>query len=299
MSRALPQDRSGTHGRSFAEALGLNIPQPYPMEFPRILDFINIMSLQSQVDPMQEVFSFAGNVSVKMGKIDAKEVIQDKDHLITIRQSPSNRLHSAVKYGNMDNTTLTTQKELWEEVQEMVGLEPETTTVPELSIRMRGMRSPVPKLLMDEPRLDGMDSIYQIQGSRGNYVKSYRERFGLYQLSNPTSMIRNELTERGLWTGQDARRLSSILRTESIIAGSDDTFERKGWEDLFQMPTSIVRSLRPHRFPPLAGQLNRELAAGKWHQDVGIPSKLTGRIDSLKMQAVVYLLAKRHKVVVI
>ena len=84
------------------------------MNFPRTLDFINVMSLQSQVDPAQELFSFAGNVSVKMGKIDAKEVIQDKDHLITIRQSPSNRLHSAVKYGNMGNTALTTQEEIGE-----------------------------------------------------------------------------------------------------------------------------------------------------------------------------------------
>ena len=287
-----------SHGRSFAESLGIRIPQPYPLSFPRTLDFIPTQSLQAEVDPKQELFSFAGNVSIKMGE-EKKSLVQDKDHLLTISQSPSNRLHTAIKYGHSNNTQTTTQEDLWDDVQDMMGIDTKATSVPELSIRMRGLKNDIPKSVEDHPDLQGMDYIYQIQGSRGNRTRSYVSRFGLYQLSNPSTIIRNELTERGLWDQSRSRRLKSILRTESIIAGSESSIDKKGWEELFRMPVGVLEKLKTRRFPPLSGQLNSALVENKWHQDMGVPSALTGKIDSLKMQAVVYLLSKRQRVIVI
>lgn len=287
-----------SHSRSFAEALGIRIPQPYPLTFPRNLDFIPIHSLQAQIDPRQELFAFAGNVSIKMGE-EKKRTMQDKDHLLTISQSPSNRLHTAVKYGHMRNDKTTTQEDLWEDVQDVMGIDTKASSVPELSIRMRGLKNNIPSKFTDHPDLQGLDYICQIQGSRGNRTRSYKSRFGLHQLTNPSSLIRNELTERGLWSNTLGRRMKSILRTESIIATAENKIERKGWEELFKMPMGVIEGLKRHKFPPLSSQLNTAIAQSKWHQDTGIPSALTGRIDSMKMQAVVYLLSKRRKIIVI
>ena len=287
----------GYRSRTFARALGIKIPEPYPLEFPRILDFIPIHSLQAEIDPLQELFVYAGNVSIPMSE-QPKRTQQNKDHNITITQSPQNRLHTAVKYGHINNEQTTTQEDLWEDVQDMMGIDIKSeSTVPELSIKMRGLRNEIPYEVSDHTDLEGMEYIYQIQGSRGNRTKSYRERFGLSHIINPTYMIRNELRERGIWKKTYNRRLRSILRTESMLAGGEH--KKIGWSELFRMPVSIVQSDKKYRFPPLAGALNRSLSSKKWHWDYGVPTALTGKINSWDMNAVVYMLNKRHSVAVI
>lgn len=288
----------GYHSRTFARALGIKIPEPYPLNFPRILDFIPIHSLQATIDPLQELFVYAGNVSIPMGDKSEKRVQQNKDHTISISQSPVNRLHTAVKYGHINNEQVTTQEELWEDVQDMMGIDTEAeSTIPELSIKMRGIRNEIPYEVSDHTDLEGMDYIYQIQGARGNRTRSYRERFGLSHIINPTNVIKNELIERDLWKKEFSGRIRSILRTESILAGGER--KRIGWTELFKMPVSIIQSGREHRFPPLAGALNRALSTDKWHWDYGIPSAITGKINSWDINAVVYMLSKRRSVAVI
>lgn len=279
-------------GRTFAEALGERIPQPYPLSFPRTFDFIPLHSIQSQVDPAQEVYFYAGNVSIPISKFEST-YIRNKEHDITIKQSPVNRTNTAVKFGSTKSEGIVSQKELWNAVQDEMGFD----TVPELAIRARGLRTKVPWEVQDHPDLEGSEYIYQLQMSRGNRTRSFRERFGLYQLSNPTLLIKNELIERGIWRRFYSRRIKSILRTESVLAG--DGAKRKGWTELFKMPVSHIKGEKNYRFPPLSAQLNRALIEDKWHQDMGIPSSLTGQIDSLKMKSVVYILSKRHKVMVI
>lgn len=287
----------GYHSRTFARALGLKIPEPYPLNFPRILDFIPIHSLQATIDPLQELFVYAGSVSIPLSKSE-KRVQQDKDHMITITQSPESTLKTAVKYGHVNNEQVTTQEDLWEEVQDMMGIDEKSeSTIPELSIKMRGIRNEVPYEVSDHTDLEGMDYIYQIQGSRGNRTRSYRERFGLSYIINPTNVIKNELIERGLWRKEFSGRIRSILRTESILAGGER--KRIGWTELFKMPVSIIQSGSEHRFPPLAGALNRALSTDKWHWDYGIPSAITGKINSWDINAVVYMLSKRRSVAVI
>lgn len=292
--------RPGTdhqYGRTFAEALGVKLPEPYPLTFPRILDFIPIHSLNATIDPAQEIFVYAGNVSVPLSS-QPKRVQQNKDHTITISQSPINRLHTAVKYGHSNNEQTTTQEELWEDVQDIMGLDTEAeSTIPELTIKLRGLRNEVPYEVSDHPDIEGMEYIYQIQGSRGNRTPSYRDRFGLTHIINPTYVIKNELIERGLWRKQYGGRLRSILRTETMLAGQGH--KRIGWSELFKMPVAVVKGKKKHRFPPLAGSLNRALAMDKWHWDYGIPSALTGKINTWDVNAVVYMLSKRHAVSVI
>ncbi|MBW2672040.1 MAG: hypothetical protein JRD89_01325 [Deltaproteobacteria bacterium] len=279
-------------GRTIAEALGERIPQPYPLTFPRTLDFIPLHSLQSQVDPEQEIYFYVGNVSIPISQSEGI-FRRNKEHDLTIRQNPINRTQTTIKFGGTNNDTTITQKELWNIIQDEMGFD----TIPELAIRVRGLRNHVPENLYEYPELQDAEYVYQLQVSRGNRTKSFRERFGLWQLTNPTRLIKNELIERGIWRRRYSKRIRSLLRTECITAGDGE--KRKGWEELFKMPIAHLKGQKKYRFPPLSAQLNRELISNKWHHDMGIPSALTGKIDSLKMQSVVYLLAKRHKVIVI
>ena len=298
MSASESHNSPGYSSRTFARALGIKMPEPYPLEFPRVLDFIPVHSLQAEIDPAQELFVYAGNVSIPLSK-NPKRTQQNKDHNISIIQSPSNRLHTAVKFGHVNNEQTITQVDLWEDVQDMMGIDTkeEESTVPELSIRMRGLKNKVPYDISDHPDLSGIEYIYQIQSSRGNRTKSYRERFGLDMIVNPSYMIKNELIERGIWSNQYSSRLRSILRTEAMLGGGEH--RRIGWSEIFTMPVAIVQGDKKYRFPPLAGALNRSITADKWHWDYGVPSALTGKINSWDINAVLYMLAKRRVAAVI
>ncbi len=287
----------GYGSRSFARALGIKIPEPYPLTFPRMLDFIPLHSIQVLTDPLQELFVYAGNVSIPLEKVTDKSITQNKDHTITITQDPSSNLKTAVKFGDPDGEIITTQEELWDEVQDMMGIDEEGgLIIPELSTRLRGLRNPVPYEVSDHVDLEGMEYLFQIQSSRGNRTRSYRERLGLDMLTNPGYIIRNELKERELWKADYGRYMKSILRTETILAGGDRG--RIGWTELYKMPAVLIRAGKKFKFPPLASSLNRALSADKWSWDYGIP--MTGELPPVGApRAVVYSLVKRNVIVAI
>lgn len=164
--------------------------------------------------------------------------------------------------------------------------------IPEIVILSRATREPIPKELEDHDKLSGLNSICQWQISRGNRTRELRRRFNITALSNPYRLIQADLRERGVWRREFSRRLRGVLKTESIL-GIDGAV---GWTELFQFPRERAEEFR---FPPLSSQLNRHLIRDKWWQDTGIPRRLLGRVDSQNVEAILYLLLRRHRIVAI
>lgn len=112
------------------------------------------------------------------------------------------------------------------------------------------------------------------------------------QLSNPYRLIQADLLDRGIWRTEYSRRLRSVLKTKSIL-GIDGAL---GWTELFQFPLERAREFA---FPPLSSQLNRQLILGKWWQDTCIPRRLLGRVDSQDVEAILYLLLRRKRIIAV
>ena len=260
--------------------------QLYPPSFPRNLDLIPLLSFQQGIDPNLELSYIAGSGSISLGR-GSRDEFRSRDHDIVFRQNSENRQKTDIIFDGGSPINTLSQRQFWDEALDELGAE-----IPEIVILSRATREPIPKELEDHDKLSGLNSICQWQISRGNRTRELRRRFNITALSNPYRLIQADLRERGVWRREFSRRLRGVLKTESIL-GIDGAV---GWTELFQFPRERAEEFR---FPPLSSQLNRHLIRDKWWQDTGIPRRLLGRVDSQNVEAILYLLLRRHRIVAI
>lgn len=259
-------------------------PQPYPPFLPRNLDLMPLLSFQQDADSDLKLNKFFGSASVPLS-IRKSDTIRTKDHDITLTTNAQNRNKTDVHYDGGSISNVITQRVLWNEIQDGLG-----ALIPETNIGYRMTVENIPKSL--EEKLSEFEYICQYQVGVGNFTYSLRRRFGISNLSNPFRLIQADLRLRGLWQSR-FRYLRSILKTDTILCGNDET---KGWTEIFKVPK---KKDKKYKFPPLSLQLNKDLIDSKWWADLGIPHRLLGRADSMNVEAVVYILSKRKRLIAV
>lgn len=259
-----------------------NVKVPYPAMYPRVVDFIPLLGLQAHFDADLELSVFEGTASVALNPTIRSD-LKNKDHDILFKQNAINRQHTDVEYIGDPNNTIR-QKDIWSDTEKTLALK-----VPEVNIQRRVMITEISTKLSGEPALSGCSHLSLEQRGVGNFYGSIRRRFGLSYLSNPYQIIKGDLIDQKEWQPEIARHLRSILKTDKILAGDGGN---KGWSDLFKPKLDT-----PHAFPPFAGQLNHEFVKDRWWSDVAIPRKLLGQVDGGTVEAVVYYLSNRGRVI--
>jgi len=216
-----------------------------------------------------------------------RDEFKSRDHDIIFRQNAANRQKTDIVFDSRTPHNTITQQDFWNDIQDELGAE-----FPEAVILERATREPIPRSLEDHEDLSGLNWICQRQVSRGNRTPELIRRFNIPQLSNPYRLIQSDLLTRNIWNREYSKRLRSVLKTESIL-GIDGA---AGWTEIFRFPTGRANEFA---FPPLSSQLNRQLIQRKWWQDTGIPRRLLGQVDSQNVEAILYLLTRRHKIIAV
>ena len=245
--------------------------EPYPPQYARNLDFIPIVGIQRALRPKQELYYFSGTVSVPFPQVSTMRKPIKTELGGIIKSHPIMRNASEIRYGKAEPTGFKcTQEEIHEEI---TGLE-----LPEAVINQRGTVNKIPKIVENLKQLEGVDELYSLETSRGNFCKKFRRIFGL-KFFDPYRAMKNELVKYGIVRPSDPcfKRLRSVLMVDWI------TGRRKGWSNLLDV-------ILP---------LEQALCVDKWWQDTAIPHPINDTIDSRLIQARIYLLDKRDDLVAI
>lgn len=253
----------------------------YPLSWPRNLDFVPLLTLQKALDPNLELFYCEAHVSIPLEKISPSGGNRPvKTSLGGIMETDQiNRLETNVRYGEPDPRNYTLSKLDKLPQQEILKDIMENADVPEAVLRARGIREGIPPKIEDLDVLQGCEEILYHQTGKGNYTNKIKKSFGLWQLRNPRTTIKNDLILYGVAGLHDPRfrRMKSILRTDWLISATRTRYH--GWNNLGS-------SMLP---------LQQALCENKFWQDTGKASPLTGKIDSKVINAQVYELDKRPR----
>lgn len=256
-----------------------------PPTYPRVLDLLPVLSLQQDLDGGLEMNRFVGQASI--GVKGNRDEIPTGDPRFRITSNRMDRTRKDIVWdsGNLRDTI--TQRELWKDTVQRLAIEK-----PEVTIRGRVTKQPVPEALSTSKEFDGMDSIHTEQVGLGNYYRMMRDRFGLAGLSNPYRLIQDDLKGHDVWNDVLSPHIRSVLKSVKILAAGGG--HTRGYSDLFR-----PRVDKKFIFPPMAGMLNHALADPKWWSDVAIPRRMLGHIDGTSVEAVLYILANRDRIVAI
>jgi hypothetical protein len=253
----------------------------YPAVYPTSIDLMPLMSFQQALDPDLQVSMLSGAVSVSLGQSTDK--FESKEHDITYRVNRQNPRKTDVEFDSESLQDTIKQTNFWSQVKDDLGAE-----FAELNIDTRVPILKTPSSLELE-----FDSIVKVEQKSGHFTSSLRRRFNLHGIRSPYRIIKYELQERELWTPEYARKLRGVLKMQNL-AGLDTDCPKlgvlKGWTKFLKPPPD-------HRFPPLANTLNKELMEHRWWQDVGLPVRMLGSINSREVEAIVYMLRKRRNLI--
>ena len=258
--------------------------KPYPLAWPRNLDFVPLLTLQQTLDPKLDLFYCEAHVSVPLEKISPTGGRRPFRTPLggIVKSYEMNRLETRVQYGDADprNYSLSQLEKLPQE--EILKDVMANADVPEVVLKMRGVREGIPPEIEDFEALQGCEEILYHQTGRANYTRKIKTSFGLWQLRNPRTMIKNNLILYGIAGLHDPRfrRMRSTLRTDWLISAGRAHY--RGYRNLDDVILPIQRAL----------------CRGKFWQDTGKVSRLTGRIDSRVINAQVYQLDKTPRYLV-
>ena len=236
------------------------------------VDFLPILSLQAELDSRQEIYYMKAHVSeITSVKVDSGIY---SDLRIEISDIPSNAKKTEIKWGskNPADEERTTQKELWEEIRSIIQ-------IPEACIKNRGVTQSIPKMVENFPVFEGADKIFSYHTAFGNRSRALRQRLGL-RLANPYYIIRGELINREIIHSTQnpvLKRIKSVLATSYL-----QTDTTQGYDPLFPHALYIQRGLRGNKF---------------W-KDTAIPNSIQGRVDSSKLEAILYRLDTRKESII-
>ena len=255
------------------------IIEPFSPKWPRTLDFLSQMKLQTKVDPKLELYYFDGEVSFSTGDSTRKlsEIPRTTELGVKIdqTQSSANKIH--VRFGDvLPNTDdLRSQAEILEDVKDASPIE-----VPDVVTHMRGAVEKMPKGLEEIESMQESEYAFYEQESRGNRTRSLRKTFDMWDLRNPHEFIKGDLLKFGVIKSLKdplMRRMRGIQKTNWVR--TDD----KGY---FELGSDIL-------------ELEKALCKDKWWQDLGIVKSFSGDVEGRIFDGQVYWLAKRRWLVAI
>lgn len=249
--------------------------KPFPPFWPRNIDLITPLSLQSALDPDLNLFYCVGHVSVPLEKVSPQRKPIKTELGGKIERDSVHRGMTKVTYGVPRRTEVELPQD---EILEDIISYTVPREVPEVVLGRRGIREEVPKEFEDIDVFQGSDEVFCMQTARGNRTRSLRRMLQL-PLSNPYYIAKEALILHGYIKPNDPRlrRMRSILVTNWIAT------ETKGYE--------VIGGY--------GAPLQKRLVRDKWWQDTAIPHPISSRIDSRTVKAQVYILDKLDELVAI
>jgi len=245
---------------------------PYDRKWPRKLDFLTPLGLQVAVDKNLELYYCVATVSMQRSRIPSEPIKTDLG-VISIDTTSSDRVIWESGSPEPSNDVAPTQKEILDTIVSNLGME-----IPDIIVKRRGAVEKIPKSLEDLEQFGGVEDVFYQQTAHGNYTPMLRKRLDL-PLSNPYRFIKADLLTYGVVKSpRDPvfKRIRSILKT-----------------DWLQTDVSGYSALgRVNVF-----QLEKELCADKWWQDIGLVHPVETRVNSDLFEGNIYRLFKRGELI--
>ena len=249
------------------------IIDPYPPQWPRTLDFLSPLRLQTKVDPKLELYCFDGEVSFSAGASirEFSKIPETTELGVKIDRTLSSANRIRVHFGDvLPNTDeLRSQSEILKDVEDSSEIE-----VPDIVTKMRGAVEKIPPGLEEVESVQGSEYVFYEEGNRGNRTKSLRTMLNMQELRNPHEFIKGDLLKFGAVKSlkdPSVRRMRGIQKTNWIIT------DKKGY---FELGPDIL-------------EIEKALCKNKWWQDLGIVKSFSGDVEGRIFDGQVYWLAKR------
>ena len=249
----------------------------YPLSWPRKLDLLPLLGLQTAVDENLELYYCEVAASVQEGKRPSREI---KTEYGTIKAQPETRNKILYEKGIPDprnGIEPVPQRELLKDITENlpIVLLP-GTEIPDVVLNERGVVEGVPKQVEDVKQIQGSEYVFSHQTACGIRTNWVRRTFGIHGLANPYDLIKSDLLYYNIIKSPKPiqLKLRSTLKTRWI---STDTV---GWSSLGG--DGVLR-------------LEQALSGDKWWQDIGVPTPF--QVDGIQGQ--IYHLLKRQCLTVI
>ena len=257
------------------------IIEPYSPKWPRTLDFLTPLKLQTKLDPKLDLYCYDGvlsvsaNSSADMRKLSKTATTTELGINIDQTQISADKIR--VRFGDvLPNTDdLRTQSEILNDVEDNMPIE-----IPDVVTHLRGVVEKIPKECEEIESMQASEYAFYEQIDRGNQTKKMRTMLNMPQLRNPHAFIKGDLIKFGAVKNLKdplLRRMRGILKTTWAI--TDD----KGYLEL----------------GPDILELEKALCTNKWWQDLGIVKSFSGDIEGRIFSGQVYWLAKREWLIAI
>lgn len=249
----------------------------YPLGWPRKLDFLPLLGLQTAVDENLELYYCEAAASIQEGKRPRREVKTEYGTIVAHPESRNMIVYEKGVPDPRDGIEPIPQRELLEDITENlpIVLLP-GTEIPDVVVRERGVVEKVPKQVEDLESIQGSEYVFSRHTARGNRIGWVRRTFGIHGLANPYNLIKADLLNYDIIRSPKPIKLKlrSTLKSRWICT---DTV---GWSSLGG--AGVLR-------------LEQALSRDKWWQDIGMPTPF--QVDG--MQGQIYQLLKRQRLTVV
>jgi hypothetical protein len=252
----------------------------YPLEWPRKLDFLPLLGLQTAVDENLELFYCGAKATVQEGKLPRREI---RTEYGTIKADPVTRNTIVYEKGIPDprnGIEPVPQRELLNDITENlpIVLLPGTET-PDVVIGERGVVERIPREVENLEPFQGSEYVFGYQTARGNLYHRVRRALGIHGLANPYNIIKSKLLYYDIIKSPRPIQLKirSTLKTRYVCT------DAVGWSDIG--PDNLLR-------------LELALSKDKWWADIGIPTPFQIPVNS-GIRGQIYQLLREKRLVVI
>ncbi len=260
----------------------------YPQEWPRSIDFVPLLGIQSVLDKEMLLYRCGLEVSVAKSEKMAKSEMRKTEYGM-LRADSIDRTKMRYDFGNREKKSPDEISLPMREILDDVNAGANVVYAgkfPDIIIKDRGVIEKIPRTLEEKVIFQGVDRACYLQEATGNFTKKLRRMTGLpfFDFYEPTKT--DLITKLGL-KPNDAifkkRKLRSALKTKHIytdaISGNQRGYDALGYDGVYS--------------------LEQELVKNKWWQDLGIANQMEARYDHTVMNGTVYRLMKKEKLIVL
>ena len=243
----------------------------FPPKFPRMLDFIPSLNIQSMLDPDLSICALKASFSMSFKGILAKGIMKENAYIGPSGAPtqpgmfawPVTRRDMKGKKRLLYSWSDRPPKELLDFVRDESG------GAYDVAIKRLAIKCKLPKSLEDNKLFDGTESLMFFLSGRGNHPRRYSRMLGL-PFWNPYRHFANALiTENIVRKGDKSlRMIRSTLMIDNLV-----TDDGKGWGEF------ISEVDKRHRFSKTL-LMAQSLPSEKWWRDMAYSSQTTTFINT-------------------
>lgn len=256
----------------------------YPAEWPRSLDFIPLLGLQSVIDKELRLYHCDAQVSVQEGRVPRQD-IPTEHGVLRVDVTTTGKIR--YEFGNPES-------------RDGIELSPEEILIdatgkidakylgkfPDIIIKSRGVVEKIPKYLENEEPFQGAEDIFYLQRACGNWTHKMRKMTGLmfrdfYEFIKSDIMAYLNLSPYHDIFKQ--KKIRSALKTGWLYtdaSGGDlRGYYSLGREGIFKLEKALTKD--------------------KWWQDIGLVHPIETRIDHAVLQGNIYRLWRRGELIIV